>query len=82
MMINKNQGIQDYKAFLSMLEKYEELNLTNYVDGDDGKMIFSGENQDFNVKENVNELCSGLKNPYLNLYHWIKGEIKDIDALK
>lgn len=30
----------------------------------------------------MTKLCSGLKNPYLNLYHWIKGEIKDIESLK
>ena len=32
--------------------------------------------------ENVDALNSGIKKQYTNLYHWIKGEIKDIDALK
>lgn len=39
-MVNKSQGIQDYKNFLSMLDKYEELNLANYVEGDENKMVF------------------------------------------
>jgi sorting nexin-1/2 len=39
-MQDKNQSIQDYKIFLSMLDKYEELNLDNYVDGDLKKMVF------------------------------------------
>lgn len=40
-MVDKNQSIQDYKIFLNMLDKYEELNLTNYVDGDTGRMVFA-----------------------------------------
>ena len=39
-MQDKNQSIQDYKIFLSMLDKYEELNLDIYVDGDLKKMVF------------------------------------------
>ena len=29
----------------------------------------------------MKELETGLKNPYFNLFHWIKGEISDIEAL-
>jgi len=32
-MQNKSQGILDYKNMLMMLDKYEELNLANYVEG-------------------------------------------------
>lgn len=39
-MSNKSQGIQDYKIFLQMLDKYEELNLACYVDGNLNKMVF------------------------------------------
>jgi hypothetical protein len=35
-----SQGIQDYKQFLSMLEKYEGLNFSNYVDNDESRMVF------------------------------------------
>ena len=67
-----------------MLDKYEELNLTNYVDGDATKMVFAskskfGESDD--IKEVVNSMCDNLKNPYFNLYHWAKGEKFDIEAL-
>lgn len=66
-----------------MLDKYEELNLTNYVDGDESKMVF-GANKDGgegSLKESVTALCDNLRNPYLNLYHWVKGEVFDIDAV-
>ena len=40
-MSNNQQGISDYKTFFYMMEKYESLNFTNYVDGDGTKMIFA-----------------------------------------
>jgi hypothetical protein len=66
-----------------MLDKYEELNLTNYVDGDENKMVFGNQNDVENgkIKESVSNLCENLKNPYLNLYHWVKGEIFDIESV-
>jgi len=39
-MQNKSQSIQDYKIMLNMLDKYEELNLANYVEGKEEKMVF------------------------------------------
>lgn len=29
----------------------------------------------------VSNLCDNMKNPYFNIYHWIKGEIFDIEAI-
>lgn len=40
-MNSTSQGIQDYKQFLYMLDKYEDLNLANYVDSDESKMVFA-----------------------------------------
>lgn len=82
-MSNKSQSNTDYKIFLQMLDKYEELNLANYVEGDESKMIFG--NSQFKETENVNDLVmnmtDNLKNPYFNLYHWCKGELFDIIAV-
>lgn len=36
----KTQNISDYKQFLTMIDKYEDLNLANYVEGDEEKMVF------------------------------------------
>lgn len=79
-MTDKNQSIQDYKIFLNMLDQYEELNLNNYLDGDNSKMVFSNvEDQGVSrTKEKVSSLCDSLRNPYFNLYHWAKGELFDI----
>ena len=39
-MQNKSQSIQNYKVLLNMMDKYEELNLANYVEGKEEKMVF------------------------------------------
>jgi hypothetical protein len=52
-MTEKNQGILDNKIFLSMLDKYEELNLDNYVEGDVRKMVFG--NTETEGEKNIKE---------------------------
>lgn len=76
-----SQGIQDYKQFLNMLDKYEALNFTNYVDGNEEKMVFGNGDQGKDLKKEVSKLSDNLKNPYFNIYHWVKGEINDVDSI-
>ena len=68
-----------------MMDKYEELNLANYVEGKEDKMVFGNtqfqNNEGLTMKESVNKMNEGLKNPYFNLYHWCKGELFDIEAV-
>jgi hypothetical protein len=82
-MSNKSQSNTDYKVFLQMLDKYEELNLANYVEGDESKMVFGNTQfkESENIKEAVTSMSDNLKNPYFNLYHWCKGELFDIIAV-
>ena len=82
-MATKSQSIQDYKVFMQMLNKYEELNLATYVDGNKEKMVFEQEapKEGEAVKELCTQMCDSLKNPYFNLYHWCKGELFDIEAV-
>ena len=39
-MNSYSQGITDSKNYINLLTCYEELNLANYVDGVDSKMVF------------------------------------------
>lgn len=68
-----------------MMDKYEELNLANYVEGKEDKMVFGNtqyqNSEGLTMKESVNKMNDGLKNPYFNLYHWCKGELFDIEAV-
>jgi hypothetical protein len=76
-----SQGIQDYKQFLSMLEKYEGLNFSNYVDNDESRLVFGNVEGGKELKKEVSKLTENLKNPYFNIYHWVKGEIFDIESI-
>ena len=64
-----------------MLDKYEELNLENYTEGDKSRMVFGNPENEVNLKEQVSGMCEHLKNPHLNLYHWAKGELFDVEAV-
>ena len=68
-----------------MMDKYEELNLANYAEGQDDKMIFGNpnfkNNEGFTMKDSITKVSEGMKNPYFNLYHWCKGELFDIEAV-
>jgi hypothetical protein len=48
-------------------------------------MVF-GNNQNIDtnaeaVKKDVESMIDNLKNPFYNIYHWVKGEIFDIEAV-
>ena len=75
-MQNKSQNNTNYNYFLGILNKYEELNMANYVEGKEEKMVFG--NQEFKESD---KLKMDLKNPYFNLYHWSKGELFDIEVV-
>jgi hypothetical protein len=81
--MNKSSCILDYKNFMGMLNKYEELNLANYVEGDDTKLLLGNKanEETENIKEAVGIMTENLKNPYFNLYHWCRGEYLDIQAV-
>ena len=68
-----------------MMDKYEELNLANYVEGKEDKMVFGNTQfqnaEGLTMKQSVEKMNDGLKNPYFNLYHWCKGELFDIEAV-
>ena len=65
-MQNKSQSIQNYKILLGMMDKYEELNLANYVEGKEDKMVFGNtqyqNSEGLTMKESVNKMNDGLKN--------------------
>ena len=67
-----------YKALYTILDKYEELNLNTYMDGNENKLVIgSPENKEV-LKDQMQHMAENLKNPYDEMYHWIKGEMYDI----
>ena len=69
-MQNKSLSIQNYKIFLNMMDKYEELNLANYVEGKEEKMIFGNTTlmvaDGMTLKDGINKMNDGRKNCTLN----------------
>jgi len=74
----KSSQIGAYKALYTILDKYEELNLTAYNDGNDRKLVIGDPNNKDALKDQMQHMVENLKNPYEEMYHWIKGEMYDI----
>ena len=77
---NMNTSIAHYKIIMSLLEKYEELNYSSYVNGDESKLVITDSHK-AKFKKATDNLINSYQNPYHELYHWIKGEIYDIQAM-
>jgi hypothetical protein len=76
----KNSSIANYKVFMNLIDKYEELNLASYVDGNPDHMIL-GDVKNAELKNQMDHMVDNLKNPFEEVYHWIKGETYDLKAL-
>jgi hypothetical protein len=74
---NMNTSIANYKIIMCLMEKYEDLNLHNYADGNEMKLVITDANRQ-SFKKSTDKLINSYQNPYHELYHWIKGEIYDI----
>lgn len=71
--------MQSYHQFAKVLDSYEDMNMYTYNDGDFSKAVFSNpENKD--LKDEVQDHTSHLKNAFVDYYHWVKGEIADLTA--
>ncbi len=76
----KENNIIDYKAFMAVIDKYEELNMSTYVNNDKSKLVINDPNNT-QIKTGMDSLVTGLKNPFMHLYTWCKGELYDLEAL-
>jgi hypothetical protein len=59
------------------VDKYEELNLTQYLDGNLDKIVFL-DPKNKELKDQMDHMVDNLKNPFDEMYHWCKGEIYDL----
>lgn len=76
----KTQAIAHYKVYLHLVDKYEELNMNTYIEGNLDKVVFS-DPKNKEIKEQMDHMVENLKNPFDEMYHWCKGEIYDLQAL-
>lgn len=80
-LMSKQRSIQAYGEMSKFTQRYEELNMTHYSDMDAHQLIFqSPENAE--LRDSLVVAGQSLRNPYIDLYHWVKGELYDIEAMR
>lgn len=79
-MNNKQNCNRSYQMFGKFMTDYEELNLTNYLDFNTNGLIFT-HTDSIKQKEKLEQVTSSLNNPYIEVYHYAKGEVFDLSAL-
>ena len=75
----KQLDMLSYAGTQNILAEYEETNLRYYTDNDIDKLVVR--NTDANsLLESMRHTVEKLRNPFTDLYHWIKGELYDLAA--
>ena len=64
-----------------ILSEYEDQNAMQYSELDVNKHVFNNPNN-AQLKESLTQVPTEQRNPFTDLYHWAKGEVYDINALK
>jgi hypothetical protein len=80
-LMSKHRTLGATKDYAAFITRYEDLNLTHYTDMNTRELVFNNpENKA--LQESMVTTGTALKNPYIDLYHWVKGELYDLEALK
>lgn len=78
--LSKKQNVmQSYAGLANNLTEYEEKNLGFYTDNNGSKLVINNSDNS-NIIENMRHTIENLRNPFTDLYHWVKGEIYDLGA--
>lgn len=80
-LTDKQMLIKSYSGTAATLAAYEDQNLSYYVEGDASKLVVNNM-ESGNVIENLRHTVENLRNPFTDLYHWVKGEIYDLAAFQ
>ena len=76
----KENNIIDYRTFVNVLDKYEGLNMNCYVNGDLSQLVINDTNNT-QIKDGMDSLVRGLRNPFMTLYNWSRGDVSDLEAV-
>lgn len=79
--MSKQRSIQAYGEMLKFTDRYENLNMQHYSEMNSNLLVFHNPaNEDLRIA--LHQASMSLRNPYIDLYHWIKGELYDIEAIR
>ena len=68
-----------YASSQNILAEYEENNLRYYTENEANQLVLR--NMEGNqLLESMRYMVEKQRNPYVDLYHWIKGELYDLAA--
>lgn len=78
-------GASKLKLYHAELEgffsRYEDQNLLNYSNLDLDRLVFKNPNDADNLLSRFQLMANNLRNPYVDMYHWVQGELFDLNAL-
>jgi chemotaxis protein histidine kinase CheA len=74
------QSIANNRVLMTLLDKYEDLNINCYNDSNPEKLVLNNPEQK-QLKEQMEHMVDNQKNSFDQMYHWCKGEIYDIKAV-
>ena len=74
------QSIANNRVLMTLLDKYEDLNINCYTDSNPDKLVLNNPEQK-QLKEQMEHMVDNQKNSFDQMYHWCKGEIYDIKAV-
>jgi chemotaxis protein histidine kinase CheA len=77
---NRMQSIANNRVLMTLLDKYEDLNITCYTDGNTERLVLNNPEQK-QLKEQMEHMVDNQKNSFDQMYHWCKGEIYDIKTI-
>ena len=72
--------MQNYANSANILTEYEENNLCFYTEREGSKLVINSTETGTNFSENMRHTIESLRNPFTDLYHWVKGEMYDLAA--
>lgn len=71
---------QNFNNMIHLMSKYEEGALLQYADNNASKLVVGNSLNPLYI-ETADDIMEKLKNPFIETYYWVKGEIYDIQAL-
>ena len=80
-MKKKQDVLGAYGGAINMLTVYEENNLHYYSEADATKWVINDQSN-VNLASECSNMEEQMKNSFVDLYHWIKGELYDLESFK
>lgn len=77
----KQRVMQSYAGMAKILGDYEDLNMVQYAELDVYQLVLNNPNNS-DLKESMLHTIENLRNPFTDLYHWVKGEMYDVCAFQ